>query len=617
MWYLFLFLFVLLHSAIVYGFRGHNAPDKSDSLLEQVVAEFDFGLEAVDTWIDGGQKVFDKIEQIPLHARQFDHVMRQKFPAGNPGKVDKHAMVSLTSDMSRAVVAHDYNYGESRELVTGHRGKPYDNGDDKYKPNNNVKNGAAMTPEDFSIESSYYGASLVSPILLFCLGFAALFFFNIALCCRCCCKCCQCKPNDHHSEKGHEGDSHDTREKYVNDQKRMVLIIEFTLIFAVFLADSLCFYGYTHLETGVKKLNEAFDMLLKILADVMEQTEAIGTTDVVGMKAANLAAQDSCSRGRSALLQIDTIADTLKSAVDSADNYVDLYHGYIEIGQGYVRDYGSTYLRPAVFVIWSFAALSTFLFVLFRVCSNECGTKFAIFWGELTFIIILAINLPLMVLTSILGDFCVQPTASVLRAFNGTALDSVVYSITHCDGSYKLKENLQSANSSIQDIANWIEQLVSLGCGENDDVKAIKTNMQMAGNRVGLAGEAVACENIQAVWFKLMNEALCGGFYDGIYSLWVSQFITSLFLFFLIICASISYQYFKPNSQIVVDNEQIDGADVTKAELIEGGEKGEYVDEAQEAAMGAAMSMMTEGNGDIEMTDQDSAPVEQANDEII
>lgn len=620
-----LLYYIFLHLAVTNGFRGDNALHKqhmTDSLYQRIEAQFDLHLDEVDKFVEGGQTLIGYTDRLPTHRNSFESAIKGTFPVDDRGKLlvpKRDKDVSQFSETSNTVVRHSFY--DKRELVTGYRGSPYENPDDNYEPNNNVKNGAAFTQMDFENSTDYYTESLVTPILLFCLGFVSLFFFNVALCCRCCCKCCQCKPNDHHTEKGHEGDSHETREKYINHQKRMILLIEITLIFAVFLADTLCFYGYTHLESGVKKLNEAFELLLKVMNSIHDEITALKDTDAPNMAASNALAKKSCLGGSAAnaLAQIDTLTDSLQTASDSAYEYIDLYTGYVKIGRSYVNDYAEAYLRPAVFVIWSFAALSTFLFVLFRVCSNECGTKLAIFWGEITFIIILAINLPLMLLTSVVGDICMQPTATLLRSFNGTGFDSLVYSITHCDGSFNMKEKLLAANDSIQDIAFWVNQLNNI-CGSDTNVAAVETSMSSAGNRVGRVGNALACENLQEVWFKLMNEALCGGFYDGIYSLWVSQFITSFFLFFLIICASISYQYFKPNSQIVVDNEQIPGAE---AEAIVEGEK--VVDKSQDPGMG-----MSEfdgdygdfgdggGGGDVEMTSQEGVPIAEANDaEII
>ena len=140
--------------------------------------------------------------------------------------------------------------------VTSDDDAVYNNPNDKYEPSSNVENGAAISGVEFDTTEEYLMTVLIKPILLFCLGFASLFFLNLGLCCRCCCKCCSCSPKE------------DITEKDLSHQKMMISGIEILLIFSVLLADTLCFYGYTYLNDGVSKLNDAFDGLIEIFTNV-------------------------------------------------------------------------------------------------------------------------------------------------------------------------------------------------------------------------------------------------------------------------------------------------------------------------------------------------------------
>ncbi len=66
-----------------------------------------------------------------------------------------------------------------------------------------------------------------------------------------------------------------------------------------------------------------------------------------------------------------------------------------------------------------------------------------------------------------------------------------------------------------------------------------------------------ACENIQLLYQLSIESGLCTNFFTGFYTIWVSQFVTSLFLFFLICFACVLYKYFDNqywNSQVVPTN---------------------------------------------------------------
>lgn len=581
---------VVAVEASYYGLVKSVTPP--NTVYEELEAEFDFGLDLADAFMERKIEMESSVARLPVH---IDAFVEAAVSGRRASAADYFSMDKDSNSMGYAVA-------QRRELASD---KSYNNPDDKYEQSSNVKNGAAISGVDFDPTAEYIQSVLVKPILLFCLGFVSLFFFNIALCCRCCCKCCQCKPNDHHTEKGHEMDSHDTRERYIIHQKQMVLGIELTLIFAVLLADTLCFYGYTYMQEGASKLNEAFDLLLKIFQNVELSVLSLKNNDVPELTAAKDAAKVSCSNGANAMESLDGLCIALAATSDTLLKGVQDLLKFIVDGKTYVNDFLAANIRPFVFVVWALGAISTLFFIIFRVCANECGTKLAIFWGELTFFIILLVNVPLMIFSQIIGDFCVQPTHNTLSSLSeGSSLYNMVYFYSHCNGTDTIRDNLLAVNNTFAEISNATSYLQHAAvCNNNPDITQIQTNISAAGLRFGEISGYIACSNFQEVWFKLMNEAFCGGFYSGIYSLWVSQFITSLFLFFLIVCASVSYQYFKPNSQIVVDNEHVEGSETVKyaeAEPFGESEKPLADGDAYDFSQGKGDG----GGGEYEMTDQ-------------
>lgn len=443
--------------------------------------------------------------------------------------------------------------------ITSDDDEVYNNPDDTYEPSSNVENGAAISGVDFDTTSDYLSTVLIKPILLFCLGFVSLFGLNLGLCCRCLCTCCSCAPKK------------DISEKELSHQKLMITGIEILLIFSVLLADTLCFYGYTSLQEGVDKLNDAFDGLLVIFTNVKSSSYLLYMQDAPTMTTSTTAAKTTCSNAASILSEMDDFNVALNSAAKLLYDAVVSLVNYIDTGKDIVNNYVDAYLRTFVFIIWAFAAMATFWFVLFRIFKSECGTKFAIFWGELTFFLILLFNVPMMILAQVLGDFCVQPTHNIIKATPDGQLEDMVRFYSHCTGNDTIGEKLLAVQSALTDISNATATIMthpSFGCSSDSNLATIVSTISTVGGRFGDISGYLTCANFQTVWFTLMNDSFCGGIYSGIYSLWVSQFITSFFLFFLIVCASISYQYFHPDhvKKIVpVDEEPEESMKMAKA----------------------------------------------------
>lgn len=429
---------------------------------------------------------------------------------------------------------------ESRQLatdgLTSDDDEVYKNPNDNYEPSSNVENGAALSGVDFDVTQEYLTTVLIKPITLFCLGFVSLFFLNLGLCCRC--RCCSCAPKK------------DITEQELSHQKMMITGIEVLLVFSVLLADTLCYYGYTYLQDGVSKLNDAFDGLITIFTNVKSASYELYTVDVPTLSLSIILARTSCPAGSGILDDMEDFNAALDTAGRSLYNAALNLVEYMEVGQDTVNYYVATYLRSFVFLIWAFAALATFWFVLFRILKSERGTKFAIFWGELTFLLIILFNVPMMILAQVLGDFCVQPTHNLIKAapdqpfLNNRTAEDIVRFYSHCSGSDTIGDDLTAVQESFTLLSNATTVVADIFCSSDTNLGTISSTIISAGTRFTDIRDAIACTNFQAVWFTLFNDCLCGGIYSGIYSLWVSQFITSFFLFFLIVIVSVTYQYF-------------------------------------------------------------------------
>jgi hypothetical protein len=129
-------------------------------------------------------------------------------------------------------------------------------------------------------------------------------------------------------------------------------------------------------------------------------------------------------------------------------------------------------------------------------------------------------------------------------------------------GDGKIDVQFQDAIATATDVIQEISSSLDAACkaqygdpaGVVDVGQAITSATAIVGGLQKIRDEAT-CDKFQKIWFTIVNNALCTNFYSGIYSLWVSQFITSFFLFWLIVVASISYHYFKQTKVYVAPSE--------------------------------------------------------------
>jgi hypothetical protein len=443
----------------------------------------------------------------------------------------------------------------------------YNNPNDTYVISNNVKRGEALTSDDFEPTEMYFDRALFQPIFLTALGIVALVLLILGLCCRCCCTCLQCLPNDHHTESGHQNDSHAKRVAYIKSQEREITVIEITLIVLVLISDCFCYYGYGYLMKGNNDLIDALGDLETTFGDVVSHTNSIYTIDAPAMvTASNGGYTSGCSDAKEIFGGDDgtgglvAFSDTYLNLAKTLDGLADTMYDMLETANKEVSDNMADLIEIFVLLIFCLGFICCVLFALMKVCHTTCGTKLAMVWAMITFLLLLIFNMPMMYMSQVFGDFCMKPTFNAVWSIPaGSTRDMVKYYAT-CQGTDTLGEALGKASTGMNDIKNATDTITSTfaSCSADTYASDLGSACTLSGDRLDAIGLLLSCPTFQRVWFKLINDAFCQGFFDGIYSIWVSQFLTSFFLYFLIIVASISYQFFKDIDTIVPDDDYKD-----------------------------------------------------------
>jgi hypothetical protein len=386
------------------------------------------------------------------------------------------------------------------------------------------------------------------------------------------------------------------RKHQIDIEKHHVLGAEIFLVVCVVVADCMCYYGLSYLQTGNNELGKALKGLSDIFKAVSVQSASLKGSDSTTMTNSIAAAKLSCPAGASILNGLDSFATAFETATKTLDENVNNLNNFIGLGEDYVNGPLASNTQTFVLVVFAIAFVSVVLIILFRLCKSTWGTEFAVLWGMLTFFFMLIINQLFMLLTTVLGDFCMAPSYNAIQSAGKGTLGDMVYFYATCQGKDTLKDSMDSAGSALLEIKNGTDTIMATfpPCGSDVNLKALGAQCTESDVRFKAIGSYIACPNLQDIWFKMMNKAMCSGWYQGIYSIWTSQFICSFFLFWLIVVASISYHYFKPTDKIVSTDDQNNQQDLNN--------DGERDEQGYETVKGNVL-IENNGDGDVEMTD--------------
>jgi hypothetical protein len=158
-----------------------------------------------------------------------------------------------------------------------------------------------------------------------------------------------------------------------------------------------------------------------------------------------------------------------------------------------------------------------------------------------------------MFFVMIMGDFCMNPSNNLVTAIPnslGSSKQMLTYYIT-CSGKSPF-------DSSIDTITNQLGSmsLANTGTAQCPGADALwpttytnaaqralnSVSAQLNSMKAGLACGSGA--NVNMAWDDAMNKAVCTDFFNGLFKIWVAQYVVSGALFFTVICASVLYQYF-------------------------------------------------------------------------
>ena len=221
--------------------------------------------------------------------------------------------------------------------------------------------------------------------------------------------------------------------------------------------------------------------------------------------------------------------------------------------------YAVKYEQAGFYVLWALGSVSGCALIISQIMKRKQALKWSVFLGAFTFLVEVVVCLFFLLATAALGDVCTKPSWNIITNVPTGSLQNMAAYFSSCRGVNTVGVSVSNAMASAMSLSTGIHVLlanatssssatngtVAAGACFNDpNLLNMQSELQGILGLIASANQNMVCPPLQRLWFAIVNTAICTDLFTGFYSLWVSQLITSLFLFLAIMLGSISWQYY-------------------------------------------------------------------------
>jgi hypothetical protein len=452
----------------------------------------------------------------------------------------------------------------------------YSNPNDNYSPSVFVKYGSELTPDDFSVNTDYLTKSLTTSGVVCIVGLICMLLFGCGMLFRCCCTCCRCLPKipvpvyqaainhdvdeENHIEMRNLGANNDIdtdrNVSYPCSCRRVITILLLTFSCMIALAcDQFMLVGRYHVSHSLYTTKHAINEFQSILTSAVNYSDVLYdygddiTTDLNS-------AWSSCSY----TTYLDGVNNTIASYVTEYQSAVSNISTEISPINNKITKYKTKlqlFANGAVFyILWALGIVAVVLPILFMIFQKRVETMCAMWFTVFVYLIFVLLGFLWMIIVSIGGDFCQEPTYHTLvnLPISGTSYELIEYYTTCTIGNNTINTHINQAYGYVNQFSAAIDTAL-IYCPTTTgflDMQDIVTNINAT---IPKLQNLTNCDSLQSIWFELINDALCTKMYTGIFYIWGSQLLTAFGLFFMLFFLVIVYQYHLPLKEMLPPTE--------------------------------------------------------------
>jgi hypothetical protein len=142
-----------------------------------------------------------------------------------------------------------------------------------------------------------------------------------------------------------------------------------------------------------------------------------------------------------------------------------------------------------------------------------------------------------------LSDFCMNPISN-MDGMIPKDIYLISYFYSTCLGENPLDSPLNSLSFFVSDYSSQISSLLTGSCSGNSYLTTSLTELQSINKTISTIGVLDECPPIQENIATVLQSGLCDYSFQGIYVIWIGQYVTTSFVLFVTIVISYMYQFF-------------------------------------------------------------------------
>eukprot|EP01040_Poterioochromonas_malhamensis_P008636 gene8636-9346_t len=397
---------------------------------------------------------------------------------------------------------------------------------------------------DLLEENDYYRSLLPIPLICAALGILALFILQIFLILRVFIKSLRFLPEVHVS-----GQKSLSLLKYSIDP-RILLAFKFIILIVVAVVDNIVVFGNIYLAQGVDSAKDSIGSISSNFSLLLNQGYSLNSTGA-SLQYDLYSASSSCNNAHD--LAID-MSSNFFPYTNSYINYVAPLPGHCNDLEDGIEKWGEAYKR-----MWY---------------KNRQVVRYSIGLGEIIMAITFVMIAIEMVIVMGLADFCMDPTTNI-----DGLIPKEIYNVSsyylNCQGEGPLNSSLISLQTFSNQYSNKIQVLLDTTCQGNINLQTSLEELHTINTTLYDTGIYAACPPIQNHIEDILEDSLCDNGFQGIYVIWLGQYVTNSCVLLTTIVLSYLYQYF--GAELFTEALENDNQSGHKYEIIdeEAGEKDE------------------------------------------
>jgi hypothetical protein len=309
----------------------------------------------------------------------------------------------------------------------------------------------------------------------------------------------------------------------------------------VFLAGAVCFDQFflvarTHTTNGVDLIKSSFQGFINIV---------------------NVAKNDSSflidygselQTEYNDVKMVCPIGNQLQSDIDQYNQNVQSLQDYISPLSGNIKDVNSYFDYYAdgsfLFIFWGIPLLIFGLIFIFVLFEKRSALQVMVGIGSFFQVLLILLGIIFICFTMIFGDFCTDPTFNLLNSLsNVNDVQNIAYYYATCQGNTTIQVELHESSYYINKTLTALN-LVEPYCTNTVAINQMENTVLAINQTLADLTKLTECQSIQAIWFNLVNKAICTEFYQGIFYIWSAQILTCFCLFFTLMIVTITYQFY-------------------------------------------------------------------------